>query len=190
MSASLGLSSLVFLDNAHQLDRQTAADTIRNDFLLSLSQYTEATGNNSDASPQVETSLDVPREKVKRTPEEDILRREEYALRIKEHQESIDKLLGGGSLSPKSQAWRTKRMARAERDLAEAKRFREQAQERLLAPTGNDLIEQRVLGEAFCINILEEIRQFAGNTKLKDFDARMSRAIPLTFALLRLCWEG
>jgi hypothetical protein len=28
VSASLGLSSLVSVDNAHQLDRQTAADTI------------------------------------------------------------------------------------------------------------------------------------------------------------------
>jgi hypothetical protein len=68
-----------------------------------------------------------------------------------------------------SQAWRTKRLVMAERDLADAKRFREQAQERLLAPPGNNLIGQRVLGVSFCINRLEEIRQFAGNSKLKDF---------------------
>jgi hypothetical protein len=156
VSASLGLSSLVSLDI---LDRQTAADTIRNGSLLFLSQHTEATGNNSDASPQVETSFDVPREKVKRTPEEDILRREAYALRSKDHQKSLDKLLGGDSLSPKSQAWRTKRLAMAERDLADAKRFREQAQERLLAPPCNNFIGQHVLGVSFCINRLEEIRQ-------------------------------
>ncbi len=35
VSASLGLSSIVSVDNAHQLDRQTAADTIRNGSLLS-----------------------------------------------------------------------------------------------------------------------------------------------------------
>ena len=50
VSASLGLSSLVSLDNEHQLDRQTAADTIRNGSLLSLPQPTEATGINSIAS--------------------------------------------------------------------------------------------------------------------------------------------
>ncbi len=106
---------------------------------------------------------------MKRTPEEDILRREAYALRTKEYQESLDKMNSADSLSPKSQAWRTKRLAMAERDLAEAKRFREQAQERLLAPPGNNLSGQRLLGEAFCINRLEEICQFAGNSKLKDF---------------------
>jgi hypothetical protein len=76
------------------LDRQTAADTIRNGSLLSLSQPTEATGNNSDASPQVETSRDVPRKKVKRTPEEDILRREANALQTKSYQEKDDKTRG------------------------------------------------------------------------------------------------
>ncbi len=73
VTASQELSSLVSLDKEHQLDRQTAADTIRNDSLLSLPQPTEATGNNSDASPQVEKSRDVPRKRVQRTPEEDIL---------------------------------------------------------------------------------------------------------------------
>jgi hypothetical protein len=70
VSASLGLSSLVSSDNIHQLDRQTAADiTIRNGSLISLPQPTEATGSNFDASPQVETSRDVSRKRVKRTPE-------------------------------------------------------------------------------------------------------------------------
>ena len=62
---------------------------------------------------------------MKRTPEEDIQRREAYALRVKAYQELEDKTMGG-PLSPKSQAGRTKRMAMVERDLAEAKRFREQ----------------------------------------------------------------
>jgi hypothetical protein len=104
VSASLGLSSLVFLDNEHQLDRQTAADTIRNGSLLSLPQPTGATGINSVASPQVETSLDVPRVRVKITPEEDILRRVANARRTKEHQETLDKMNSADSLSPKSQA--------------------------------------------------------------------------------------
>ncbi len=51
--ASLGLFSLVSVDDVHQLDRQTAADTIRNSSLLALPQPTEATGNNSDASQQI-----------------------------------------------------------------------------------------------------------------------------------------
>ncbi len=127
--ASLGLiSSLAFLDNAHQLDMQTA-DTIRNGSLLSSFQPTEATRNNSDASPQVETSRDVPRARVKRTPEEDILRRESHALRTKAYQEKEDKQLGIPT-SPKSQAMRTKRLAMIEKDLAAVKRFRDQAQER------------------------------------------------------------
>ena len=177
VSASLGLSSLVSLDIAHQLDRQTAADTIRNGSLLSLSQTTEVTGNNSDASPQVETSLDAPREKVKRTPEEDILRREANARQIKSYQEKEDKTRGDLPLSPKSQEIRTKRMARAERDLAVAKRYREQSQERLPDPPANNVIGQRVLTETFCINRLEEIRQFAGNSKLKDFTDGFERDI-------------
>jgi hypothetical protein len=50
VSASLGFSSLDSVDNAHLSDMQTAADTIRNGSFLSLSQLTEAIGNNSDAS--------------------------------------------------------------------------------------------------------------------------------------------
>jgi hypothetical protein len=175
--ASLGLSSLAFLDNAHQLDRQTAADTIRNGSLLSLSQHTEATGNNSVASPQVETSIDVPRKKVKRTPEEDILRSEANAMQIKSYQEKEDKMRGDLPLSPKSQEIRTKRMVRAERDLAAAKRYREQSQERLSVPPANNVNGQRVLTETFCINRLEDIRQFAGNSKLKDFTDGYERDI-------------
>ena len=82
-------------------------------------------------------------------------------------------------------------MARAERDLAEAKRYREQSRERLPAPsTGREqsrerlsvpptdnVIEQRVLTETFCINRLEEIRRFAGNTKLKDFTDGFERDV-------------
>jgi hypothetical protein len=94
VSASLGPSSLVSVDDALQLDRQTAADTIRNGSLLSLPQPTEATGNNSDASPQVEKSHDVPRKRVTRTPEEDILRREKLALDAKAYQAKEDQLLG------------------------------------------------------------------------------------------------
>ncbi len=114
---------------------------------------------------------------MKRTSEEDILWREAAALRTKAYQEQMDKLMDDSPLSPKSQALRTKRMAKVEIDLAEAKRFREQSQERPLAPPGNDFIGQRVLGEAFCINRLEEIRQFAGNKKLKDFTDGFERDV-------------
>ncbi len=71
------------------------------------------------------------------------------------------------SLSPESQAWRAKRLAIADKQLAEVKRFRDQAQERLRPPVKTP-IAQRVLTEAFCINRLKEILQFAGNSKLKD----------------------
>jgi hypothetical protein len=176
VSASLGFSSLVFLDNAHQSDMQTAADTIRNGSLLSLSQLTEGTGNNSEASSQVETSLDAPRKRVKRTAEEDIQWREAAALRTKAWQEQMDKMIDG-SLSPTSQAIKEKRMRLVEKDLAEAKRFREQSQEKLPAPQGNNFIGQRVPSEAFCINRLDEICQFAGETKLKDFTDGFERNV-------------
>ncbi len=104
---------------------------------------------------------------MKRTPEEDIRRTEAYALRSKAYQEKEDKKLGIPT-SPKSQAARTKRIAMFERDLAEVKRFRDQAQERL-RPPGKNPTGQRVLTETFCINRLKEIRQFAGNSKLRDF---------------------
>ncbi len=127
---------------------QTAADTIRNGSLLSSSKHTEATGDNSDASPQVETSLDVPRVRVKRTPEEDILRRESNALRTLAYQEKEDKQLGIPT-SPKSQAVRTRQLAIANKELAEVKRLRDQAQERL-RPSGENPTGQRVLTETFC----------------------------------------
>ncbi len=68
-------------------------------------------------------------------------------------------------------------MARAERDLAVAKGFREQSQERPPDPPANNVIGQRVLTETFCINRLEEIRQFAANSKLKDFTDGFERDI-------------
>ncbi len=62
-----------------------------------------------------------------------------------------------------------KRIARYERDLAEAKRFRDLEQERQPPPGKASIPGQRVLTEAFFVNRLEEIRQFAGDTKLKNF---------------------
>ena len=160
MSASLGFSSLVSLDNAHLSDMQTAADTIRNGSFLSLSQLTEAIGNNSDASLQVETSLDAPRERVKKTPEESRQLREEYARAAKNYQEKWDKL-GDCPLSPRTQALKDARIVRIERVLAKANCNKEESQEKLPA--------QRVLSEAFCINRLDRIRKLAGNERLKDF---------------------
>ncbi len=160
MSASRGFPSLDSLDNAHLSDMQTAADTIRNGSSLSLSQLTEATGNNSDASPQVGTSLDAPRKKVKRTPEESRQLAESTARAAKIYQEKLDEL-GDCPLSPRTQALKDARNARIERVLAEANRFREQSQEKFPA--------QRVLSEAFCINRLDRIRKLAGNERLKDF---------------------
>jgi hypothetical protein len=58
-------------------------------------------------------------------------------------------------------------LAIADRQLAKVKRLREQAQERLQPPVETP-IAQRVLTEAFCINRLKEIRQFAGDSKLKN----------------------
>ena len=143
--------------------------------LLSLPQPTEATGNNSDASPQVETSRDVPRKKVIITPEEEILRMEKFALQSMAYQEKEDQRMGLPT-SPKSQAMRTKRIAMFERDLADVKRFRDLEQESQ-RPPGKNLLGQRVLTEAFFINRLEEIRQFAGDTKLKDFTNGFERDI-------------
>jgi hypothetical protein len=168
VSASLGLSSLVSVDNAHQLDRQTAADTIRNGSLLSLPQPTKATGNNSDASPQVEKSRDVPRKRVQRTPEEDILRRKKFALNSKAIQEKEDQNLGLPT-DPIALAMRAKRIAFFERELAAVKRFRDHEQARQRPPGEQPLPGQRVLTETFFVNRLEEIRQFAGDAKLGNF---------------------
>jgi hypothetical protein len=68
---------------------------------------------------------------------------------------------------PLSQELRAKRVASYERELAAVKRFRDQEHERLRPPVQTP-IAQRVLTEAFCINRLKEIRQFAGDSKLKN----------------------
>jgi hypothetical protein len=124
---------------------QTAVDTIRNGSLLSSSQLTEATGNNSDALPQVETSFSAPRIRVNRTPEEEILWNEKTARRTIAYQAKLD-AMDAGSMPPKSQEQRTKQIANAEKDLAVGKRFREQRLVRSSVPPGNDEIGQRVLG--------------------------------------------
>jgi hypothetical protein len=174
VSASLGLSFLVSVDDAHQLDRQTAADTIRNGSLLSLPQPTEATGNNSDASPQVEKSRDVPRKRVQRTPEEDILWKEKFALDCKAYPKKQDRL--GLPTDPMDLATRAKRIAEYEKGLAEVKRLRDEAQEKPRPPI-EEPIAQRVLTETFCVNRLNEIRQFAGDSKLKDFTKGYEREV-------------
>jgi hypothetical protein len=48
-------------------------------------------------------------------------------------------------------------------------REKKEAKEKIPAPPSSNVEGQRVLSEAFCINRLKEIRQLAGNTKLKDF---------------------
>ena len=110
---------------------------------------TEATGINSVASPQVETSLDVPRVRTKRTPKEDILLKESNALRTQANQETLDKMNSPDSLSPKSQAWRTKQLAIADKQLAEVKRLRHQAQERLRPPVQTPIAQPH---RAACVN--------------------------------------
>jgi hypothetical protein len=134
VSASLGPSPLVSVDNAHQLDRQTAADTIRNGSLLSSPQPAEASWMNSIASSQVEKSRNVPRVRKESTPEERITRMETLALSTKKLQETMDRDTSPGSLSPESQAQRTRRLARVDKELAEVKRFRDRAQERISVP--------------------------------------------------------
>jgi hypothetical protein len=51
------------LDDAHLADRQSAADVIRNGSSLTSQHLTEAIGNNSDASPQVDARKDAHLEK-------------------------------------------------------------------------------------------------------------------------------
>jgi hypothetical protein len=70
MSARHGSPSLDSLDSAHLADMQSAAEAIRNGSFLSLSQPTEAIGNNSDASPKVDTNIDAPGKGGKRSWEE------------------------------------------------------------------------------------------------------------------------
>ena len=200
MTASQELSSLVSLDKEHQLDRQTAADTIRNGSLLSLPQPAEATGINSIASSQVEKSRDVPRVRKETTPEEYIMRRKVLALSTKKLQETMDRMDSPDSLSPEEQAQRTKRLALADKELAEVKRFRDRAQERIPVPLAENpsgpvsLIEnssaQRVLTEVFCVTRLKEIRKLRASNGmfvkrkslvfLRDFDAKTRMATPLT----------
>jgi hypothetical protein len=100
VSASLGLSSLVSVDDAHQLDRQTAADTIRNGSLLSSPQPAEASWINSIASSQVEKSGNVPRVKKVLTQEEYITRMETLALSKRRFQGTMDRDVNPDSLSP------------------------------------------------------------------------------------------
>ena len=151
---------------------------------------------------------------MQRTPEEDILRREKYALNSKAMQENEDLRLGLPT-DPQFQEARTKRIANYERELAEVKRFTNKAQERIPfppaenpsvpAPLTENPIAQRVLTEAFCVNRLKEICQLAGDSKLRislratngkfakrrslaflrDFDAKTSMAIPPTSACLQ-----
>ncbi len=161
MSAQHGSPSFDSLDNAHLADMQTAADTIRNGSFLYLSQPTEAIGNNSDASPQVDTSLDAPRKGGKRSWEERRQLRETTAQAAKAYREKYDKL-GDCPLSPRTQALKNDRDCQE----TEANRKEEGAQEKLPAPPGSNVVGQRVLSEAFCVNRLKEIRQLAGNTKL------------------------
>ena len=113
---------------------------------------------------------------MQRTPEEDILRKEIFALNSKDRQEYEDQTLGLPT-DPVFLEERTKRIAKYERDLAEVKRFREKAPQRLSDEASEKIpasltenpIAQRVLTEAFCVNRLKEIRQLAGDSKLKDF---------------------
>jgi hypothetical protein len=113
---------------------------------------------------------------VQRTPEEDILRREKYALNSKAKQENEDQKLGLPT-DPHFQEARTKRIVRYERELSEVKRLRDEAQEKIPASPIENPIAQRVLTEAFCVNRLKEIRQLAGDSKLKDFTKGYEREV-------------
>ncbi len=103
MPVQHGSLSFDSLDNAHLADMQTAADTIRNGSFLSLTQPTAAIGYNSDASPQVDTSLDAPRRGRKRIAEESRQLREAAAQAAKIWREKYDKL-ADCPLSPRTQA--------------------------------------------------------------------------------------
>ncbi len=99
----------------------------------------------------------------------------------------MDKMNSPDSLSPKSQTQRTKRLAKADKELAEVKRFRDKAQERIpvppaenpsvSAPPIENPIAQRVLTETFCVNRLKDIRQLAGDSKLQDFTKGYEREV-------------
>ncbi len=130
MPASLGLSSLVSVDDAHQLDRQTAADTIRNSSLLSSPQPAEASWINSIASSQVEKSGNVPRVKKVLTQEEHIARMETLALSKRKFQGTMDRDVNPDSLSPEGKTQRTEWLAKVDKELAEVKRLRDLEQEK------------------------------------------------------------
>jgi hypothetical protein len=104
---------------------------------------------------------------------------ESLALAKKKFQDTMDRDVSPGSLSPESLAQRTKTLARVEKDLAAVKRFRDNVQERTSVPPAENpsvpvpLTEnptgQRVLTETFFVNRLAETRQFAGVAKLENF---------------------
>jgi hypothetical protein len=73
--------------------------------------------------------------------------------------------LGDYSLLPRTQALKDDR----DRQQAAENLTREGGKEKLPAPPSSNVEVQRVLGEAFCINRLDSIRQLVGNAKLKDF---------------------
>ncbi len=114
---------------------------------------------------------------MQRTPEEEgILRLEIFALNSKDRQEHEDQTLGLPTDPVRLEA-RTMRIANNERDLAEVKRFREEASQRrcdeapekIPASLIENPIAQRVLTETFVVNRLAEIRQFVGVAKLENF---------------------
>ena len=122
------------------------------------------------------------------TPEQEISRKEMFALNSKDKQEYEDRTLGLPT-NPESLERRARRIAKYEEDLAEVKRYRDRAQEKTSVPRAEcpsvpaSLIEspgvsvsltekpvgQRVLTETFVVNRLAEIRQFVGDAKLENF---------------------
>ncbi len=75
---------------------------------------------------------------MQRTPEEDILRREKFALDSKAYQEKEDQQLGLPT-DPLYQEVRTKRIATFERELAAVKRFKDLEQARQRPPSEQPL---------------------------------------------------
>ncbi len=71
-----------------------------------------------------------------------------------------------------------KRLALADRQLAEVKRFKDLELAKAQRSSGKQpLPAQRVLTDAFCVNRLEEIRKLAGDSKLKDFTKGFERDV-------------
>ena len=142
-----GSLSLDLLDVAQLADRQSAADVIRNGSFLSLSQTAAAIGNNSDASPQVDAAIVAPRSEPSRSLEHAVQR----CQAVKRAAEALMERSGSpGDISTFS-------MVQAITD----------GQNHQEAAASSKVVGQRVLSEAFCINRLEQIRQLAGNAKLK-----------------------